>query len=494
MEAIQNYFSGIGSIFYEEKRNSVKYRVASFKELGVIIKHLDKYPLITQKQADYLLFKQAWELISQKVHLITEGLKQIVNIRAAMNLGLTDTLKSEFPTYIPVVRPLIQNKKILDPNWLVGFTAGEGHFGVEIAKSVSHKSGYRILLKFVLTQHIRDEELMKSLISYLGCGRYLSRPSRPNYAEFTVTKFSEVYQIIIPFFEKYPVIGVKLEDFHSFCKVAKIMENKDHLTKEGFEKILYLKQNMNNSREQEEDNFHPPSKKVASPREGGHEVEVNIKIPIDSEEISSEKIIERRTVITKGYSKSSLPLINREDYEILYGLTLGDLFISRKNNENALMRFEQSIIHKEYLEHLFEKFKYLCTASASIKTAERKTFDTSSVYFTTRQLTSITELHKLFYVEGKKIVPLNIGSLLTEKSLAYWAMDDGDNHKSGYILNTSGFTLEDVKVLQAVLYDNWELETSIHSRNRLYIRSSSRNKFLSLIRPHFHNSMLYKIV
>ena len=83
------------------------------------------------------------------------------------------------------------------------------------------------------------------------------------------------------------------------------------------------------------------------------------------------------------------------------------------------MRFEQSIIHKEYIEHLFEKFKYLCTASASIKTAERKTFDTSSVYFTTRQLTSITELHKLFYVEGKKIVPLNIGSLLTEKSLAY---------------------------------------------------------------------------
>ena len=196
---------------------------------------------------------------------------------------------------------------------------------------------------------------------------------------------------------------------------------------------------------------------------------------------------------TKGYSKSSLPLINREDYEIIYGLILGDLFISRKNNENASLRFEQSIIHKEYLEHLFDKFKYLCTSSASVKTAERKTFDTSSVYFVTRQLTSITELHKLFYVEGKKIVPLNIASLLTEKSLAYWVMDDGDNHKSGYILNTSGFTLEDVKVLQAALYENWELETSIHSRNRLYINSKSKNKFIELIRPHFHYSMLYKI-
>ena len=118
------------------------------------------------------------------------------------------------------------------------------------------------------------------------------------------------------------------------------------------------------------------------------------------------------------------------------------------------MRFEQSIIHREYIVHLFERFKYLCTAKASLKTVERKTFNTFSIYFTTRQLTAITELHKLFYKEGKKIVPLNIGSLLTERSLAYWAMDDGDNHRSGYIFNTSGFTLEDVKVLQAAFNDN----------------------------------------
>ena len=125
------------------------------------------------------------------------------------------------------------------------------------------------------------------------------------------------------------------------------------------------------------------------------------------------------TVKKKGYSKSSFPLINREDYEILFGLILGDLFISRKNHENAFMRFEQSIIHREYIEHLFERFKYLGTVNVSLKTAERKAFNTSSLYFTTRQLTAITELHKLFYKEGRKIVPLSIGGLLTEKSLAF---------------------------------------------------------------------------
>lgn len=43
-----------------------------------------------------------------------------------------------------------------------------------------------------------------------------------------------------------------------------------------------------------------------------------------------------------------------------------------KKTENASIRFEQSIIHKEYLEHLFNKFSYLCKDDATIKTAKRK--------------------------------------------------------------------------------------------------------------------------
>jgi hypothetical protein len=33
-------------------------------------------------------------------------------------------------------------------------------------------------------------------------------------------------------------------------------------------------------------------------------------------------------------------------------------------------------------------------------------------------------------------------------------MDDGEKHVSGFILNTSGFTLNDVKLLGGVLKDN----------------------------------------
>jgi hypothetical protein len=40
--------------------------------------------------ADFILFKQVVNLMNNKAHLTLEGLKQIVNIKALMNLGLSD--------------------------------------------------------------------------------------------------------------------------------------------------------------------------------------------------------------------------------------------------------------------------------------------------------------------------------------------------------------------------------------------------------------------
>jgi len=70
--------------------------VESIKELQVIVDHFDKYPLITQKVSDYLLFKQSFELIKNKEHLAIEGLNKLVAIKASLNLGLTHDLKEAF--------------------------------------------------------------------------------------------------------------------------------------------------------------------------------------------------------------------------------------------------------------------------------------------------------------------------------------------------------------------------------------------------------------
>lgn len=56
-------FFGVGSIRTSNTRDSIMYYVSSVKELNKITHHFDKYPLATQKRADYLLFKQALKII-----------------------------------------------------------------------------------------------------------------------------------------------------------------------------------------------------------------------------------------------------------------------------------------------------------------------------------------------------------------------------------------------------------------------------------------------
>lgn len=108
LESLQSYL-GVGRISKHDK-NNLQFRVQSIKEMELIFKHLDKYPLITQKRADYLLFKQPFLIVPNKDHLTIEGLKKLVAIKAAMNLGLSSELKVGFPGVKPVERPIIVNK------------------------------------------------------------------------------------------------------------------------------------------------------------------------------------------------------------------------------------------------------------------------------------------------------------------------------------------------------------------------------------------------
>ena len=153
---IQQFLGGIGSIYIHPTRNIVNYSVDSIKDLAILINHFEKYPLLTQKAADFILFKQVVKLINNKAHLSIEGLHQIINIKASMNLGLSDMLKSEFSKFTPVERPVINTENIPDPNWIAGFVTGEGSFDVNIPQS-THKIGYRVQLRFRITQHEAEQ-------------------------------------------------------------------------------------------------------------------------------------------------------------------------------------------------------------------------------------------------------------------------------------------------------------------------------------------------
>ena len=188
----------------------------------VIIPQFDKYPLLTQKRADFLLFKSIVKMISvpsgeSKEHLNHNDLQEIVKIQASMNSGavrssekLTERFRALFPNEVsgcphegyssalcegkktkPVPSPEVQFTGIPDSHWLAGFTDAEGCFMIKIQQSTSSTLNTQPRLIFRITQHSRDLELMKSLVEYFDCGYYYP-DSNLDHGDFVVTKFSDI--------------------------------------------------------------------------------------------------------------------------------------------------------------------------------------------------------------------------------------------------------------------------------------------------------------
>lgn len=66
LHEIQCFF-GVGNV--NIYGNSAIYQVISLNDLVRVIEHLNKYPLKTQKWADFMLFNKAFYLVNGKKHV-----------------------------------------------------------------------------------------------------------------------------------------------------------------------------------------------------------------------------------------------------------------------------------------------------------------------------------------------------------------------------------------------------------------------------------------
>ena len=247
LEQIQNYF-GVGSIS-KQGESTYQYRVQSIKDMVSIIKHFDNYPLLSEKQIDYELIKKAFNIIYNKEHLTQNGLNKVIALKACLKRGLPSDISLAFSDVILIDRPRVNNMDVkIDPYWFAGFSSGEACFYVKIFKSKT-KIGEAVLLTFQLTQHLRDEPLIRRLADYLGCGR-ISKNREGIYLD--VTKFSDLTVKVLPLLKNHPILGNKSRDFEDFVKVAELMENKAHLTLTGMDEIRKIKAEMNTGRKLED--------------------------------------------------------------------------------------------------------------------------------------------------------------------------------------------------------------------------------------------------
>ena len=63
-----------------------------------------------------------------------------------------------------------------------------------------------------------------------------------------ISNIQDIGNIVIPFFDLYPVLGVKKMDYNDFKNIYNIILSKGHLSPEGLAQIQQIRNNMNDKR------------------------------------------------------------------------------------------------------------------------------------------------------------------------------------------------------------------------------------------------------
>ncbi len=132
----------------------------------------------------------------------------------------------------------------IQKDWITGFVDGEGCFYVGINPNKAATLQVQVLPEFVVVQHQRDIKVLYGLKEFFKCG-YVKRNHGDRMC-YVVRNLSHLHNIIIPFFEKHPLVTTKKYNFLRFRWIVQSMvQKKYHLTSDGLTKIVSVKNRMN---------------------------------------------------------------------------------------------------------------------------------------------------------------------------------------------------------------------------------------------------------
>ena len=142
-----------------------------------------------------------------------------------------------------------QQERLKTAYWISGFTDGEGCFTISVIKNSTTRFGKQIFPEFVITQGAKSLNALKTIKKYFNCGSIILNKRYDNHNDYLyrycVRSILELNEIIIPFFNYFQLKTEKRKDFEIFKKAIKMMSNKEHLKKNGWNKILKFASQMN---------------------------------------------------------------------------------------------------------------------------------------------------------------------------------------------------------------------------------------------------------
>ena len=233
------------------------------------------------------------------------------------------------------------------PAYISGLVQADGSFFIGIDRAANSSLGLRVTPKFILSQHISAKPLFEELKLYLNSGYVATNRNEVNYV---VGSLPQIKEKILPLIDQYPIRAGKLNSYLKFKQVIEMINNKQHLNKEGLAKIIDISYGMN----------------LASSRTQEKKLELFKLIGFDKE-ISFERL--------------SAPILPPMNPEFVSGLTDGDgsFFISFRANGRITPSFTviQDSSCKDVLTELKKYFD--CGTVYSLKSANAYRFQVENL-------------------------------------------------------------------------------------------------------------------
>jgi hypothetical protein len=133
--------------------------------------------------------------------------------------------------------------------WIVGFVDGEGCFSISVVRNRVCRLGWQVQHEFSVTQGASSRSALQLLEKEFGCGYLIESNRHDNHRDtllrFSVKRRADLVDVVVPFFETYPLRTAKKLDFDRFASVLRSMQSGAHLTNEGLSAIARVTERMN---------------------------------------------------------------------------------------------------------------------------------------------------------------------------------------------------------------------------------------------------------
>ena len=143
--------------------------------------------------------------------------------------------------------------------WICGFVDGEGCFSLGFIHQPDkqeknrtrrgYTTRYQVFHEFAVTQSESSKKVLEDLQTFFQVGTLTCNRRYDNHTEnlyrFVVRSRSDLLEVIIPFFEEYPLLTKKQIDFERFAQCVRLMNDGKHLTQAGLGEIAHIAATMN---------------------------------------------------------------------------------------------------------------------------------------------------------------------------------------------------------------------------------------------------------